>query len=138
MFEIVFDILSFFGQKLLSKILPDKSPSEVNTLVKNAMDDIKPELNNMINAGIMKAQAGITANEANSIFKFVAYARSALLWVCIGAFVYSQMLSPLVNSISTHFHFHVFLPSFNSDNMIALLYALLGISTIHHVLPRNK
>lgn len=126
---IVAGIMDLLGVAV-KKVFPDKSPDEINVI----LSDVKPEVEGMVNASVMKAQAAVSAKEASSVFKFVAYARASLVWICVAAVVYSQVVVPCIYYLFPHAH----LPAIQTAMMISLLYSLLGVSAAHHVMQRTQ
>ena len=126
---IVEGVMSVLGIAL-RKIFPDKSPDDIH----NILIEVKPEIESIVNASVLKAQAAVDGKEASSIFKFVAYARAALMYVCVGAFVYAEVLVPCI----LYFHPHMHLPAIQTAVMINLLCSLLGVDVTHHVMTRNQ
>lgn len=122
---LILNVLGFILPAIFKRIMPNKSPEEINAIIQQ----VQPEIAEAIETGLMKAQASVSAAEASSIYKFVAYARAALIWICISCAVYGLIVMPFMNQ----FFPHVPMFNLNTSQMIMLLEALLGVSVPIHV-----
>lgn len=79
------------------------------------------------------AQSAINLADASSGDKFNSRWRSSVAWVCVAAFFLDFFLFPLINYIAGFFGHQVPVPSFNVEELMTLLFGMLGLGTLRTV-----
>jgi len=131
---IVNNLLAALGKKLSEKY-PEKSQEDIQAI----LDAAKPVIEEVIKAGVLKANAAVSGEEAKSIYKFVSYARAALVWVCVFVFAWEYVLVPILAVIVGAFGGHLPpLPDVHITEITYLLCALLGVDWAHIVTKPKK
>ena len=83
-----------------------------------------------LEAASMQAQTAINQEEAKSPNLFIAGWRPFVGWVCGLGVAMQFLVRPLAVWISAAFHLDLVLPPIEFDQLISLLVALLGMSTL--------
>jgi len=76
------------------------------------------------------AQIAVNQEEAKSPSVFVAGWRPAVGWVCVLALLFNYVVSPLGNWICAVWYPEITLPSLEIDELMTLLYGLLGMGAL--------
>jgi Holin of 3TMs, for gene-transfer release len=80
-----------------------------------------------LQADAANAQAAITASQAASAQKFVAWPRPAVMWVCVLAFALNYLIEPLVTWVLRIANNPLVLPTLDLTTMMPILLGTLGL-----------
>jgi hypothetical protein len=107
---------------VLERVLPDKAQQA----------EAKLELAKMQLSGDLSAVAGqleINKVEASSTNWFIAGWRPSVGWVCTFGLFYQFLLQPIGTWVAALCHHPIVAPTLNVEQLMALLFPLLGLST---------
>ena len=93
---------------------------------KDAKNKIKAELEQSL-IGLQAAQAAANVEQAKHSSLFVAGARPAIMWICALGLLTNFFLMPLAEWATSIWAPDTPLPSLNSDELLTLTLALLGL-----------
>ena len=102
-------------------VLPADKQAELTTTLAKLQSDAQA------------AQAAITAQQAASSQKFVAWPRPAVMWVCVLAFALNYLVEPLATWILRIFGSTLVLPSLDLTTMLPILLGTLGLGAYRTV-----
>ena len=108
--------------KVLDKFVEDK--------------DLKTKLNAELQAQLIQldlAQAQANIEQAKHASIFVAGARPAIMWVCCFALAWQFILAPMASWLLAIFNPTLILPVLETEGLIGLIMALLGLGGMRTV-----
>lgn len=121
------------GGKLIDRLWPNAAEAEVQKLelAKMAMDGELAKL--MAETDLVRAQLEINAAEAGHSSLFVAGARPAVIWVCVGGMAWQFIVGPIAVFIADWTGKSCSLPPFDTYALMTILGSLLGFGTLRTV-----